>query len=119
MLSPAGLETGLYVRAAWEATGTKVKRVLAYVDGFNLYFGLKEAGFRRFYWLDVIALARNLLKPDQHLIATHYFTARIRDNGRNVADQKRQGSRARTASLSGAPPSATICRSRAAIDQWD
>lgn len=65
-------------------------RVVAYVDGFNLYFGLKEAGFRRFYWLDVIALARNLLKPDQRLISTHYFTARIRDNGRNAADQKRQ-----------------------------
>jgi len=67
-----------------------VTRVVAYVDGFNLYFGLKEAGFRRYYWLDVIALARNLLKPEQRLISTHYFTARIRDNGRNRADQKRQ-----------------------------
>lgn len=66
-------------------------RVAAYVDGFNLYFGLKEAGFKRLYWLDVVALARNLLKPEQNLVATHYFTARIRDNGRNVADQKRQG----------------------------
>lgn len=66
-------------------------RVAAYIDGFNLYFGLKDAGFKRYYWLDVAALAGNLLKPDQTLVATHYFTARIRDNGRNVADQKRQG----------------------------
>ena len=65
-------------------------RVAAFVDGFNLYFGMKDAGFKRFYWLDVVALARTLLKPDQRLVATHYFTARIRDNGRNVADQKRQ-----------------------------
>lgn len=66
-------------------------RVAAYIDGFNLYFGLKDAGFKRYYWLDVAALASNLLKPDQALAATHYFTARIRDNGRNGADQKRQG----------------------------
>lgn len=68
-----------------------MSRVVAYVDGFNLYFGLKNAGFKRFYWLDVAALAGNLLKPDQTLAATHYFTARIRDNGRNPADRKRQG----------------------------
>ena len=66
-------------------------RVAAYVDGFNLYFGLKDAGFKRHYWLDVAALAGALLKPCQTLVATHYFTARIRDNGRNMADQKRQG----------------------------
>ena len=65
-------------------------RVIAYVDGFNLYFGLKDAGFKRYYWLDVAALAGQLLKPGQQLAATHYFTARIRDNGRNLNDQKRQ-----------------------------
>jgi uncharacterized LabA/DUF88 family protein len=65
-------------------------RVAAYVDGFNLYFGLKASGFKRHYWLDVVALAGALLKPDQQLVATHYFTARIRDNGRNADDQKRQ-----------------------------
>ena len=65
-------------------------RTVAYIDGFNLYFGLKDAGFKRYYWLDVAALAQNLLKPGQQLVATHYFSARIRDNGRNSADQKRQ-----------------------------
>lgn len=65
-------------------------RVIAYIDGFNLYFGLKQARFKRYYWLDVAALARTLLRPGQQLAATHYFSARIRDNGRNAADQKRQ-----------------------------
>lgn len=65
-------------------------RVVAYVDGFNLYFGLKQARFKRYYWLDVAALARSLLRPGQRLLATHYFSARIRDNGRNTSDQKRQ-----------------------------
>lgn len=67
-----------------------MQRVIAYVDGFNLYFGLKQSGFKRYYWLDVALLAHHLLKPGQQLVATHYFTARIRDNGRNAADQKRQ-----------------------------
>lgn len=67
-----------------------MQRVMAYIDGFNLYFGLKQARFKRYYWLDVAALAGNLLKPGQRLAATHYFSARIRDNGRNAADQKRQ-----------------------------
>jgi uncharacterized LabA/DUF88 family protein len=51
---------------------------------------LKDAGYKRHYWLDVAALAGNLLKPGQQLAATHYFSARIRDNGHNTADQKRQ-----------------------------
>lgn len=76
-------------------------RVAAYVDGFNLYFGLKDAGFKRYYWLDVAALADSLLKPRQRLVASHYFTARIRDNGRNVADQKRQNTYLEALSLQG------------------
>jgi len=54
-----------------------MKRVIAYVDGFNLYFGLRSRGWRRFYWLDVQKLALNLLRPDQILVKTKYFTSRI------------------------------------------
>ena len=53
------------------------ERVRVYIDGFNLYFGLKESGWRRYYWLDVCALARKLLRPGQTLEAVRYFTARI------------------------------------------
>src|SRR5690606_6741738 len=67
-----------------------MQRVTAYIDGFNLYFDLHQARFKRYYWLDVAALADTLLKAGQQLTATHYFTARIRDNGRNTQDQKRQ-----------------------------
>lgn len=52
-------------------------RVIAYIDGFNLYHGLRDAGWRWGYWLDMTALARNLLKPGQTLAFTKYFTARI------------------------------------------
>jgi uncharacterized LabA/DUF88 family protein len=53
------------------------QRVIAYIDGFNLYFGLRECGWRRYYWLDLRALANSLLKPFQRLVFTKYFTARI------------------------------------------
>lgn len=67
------------------------KRVVAYIDGFNLYFGMRSAGLRRFYWLDLPALARNLLKPDQTLVFTKYFTARI--SGPAAADDPHKAAR--------------------------
>jgi len=39
----------------------KKERVIVYVDGFNLYFGLLEAGFVNCKWLDLNKLAHNLL----------------------------------------------------------
>ncbi len=51
------------------------QRVIAYIDGFNLYFGLKAMGWRRYYWLDLFKLSRNLLKTNQELVAVKYFTA--------------------------------------------
>jgi len=54
-----------------------MNRVIAYIDGFNLYFGLREKGWRRFYWLNVQLLVQNLLKFNQELVMTKYFTARV------------------------------------------
>ena len=67
-----------------------MKRVMVYVDGFNLYFGLRSKGWRRHYWLDLVRLAQALLKPDQQLEQVHYFTSRIRANAHNTADMQRQ-----------------------------
>ena len=53
------------------------QRVIAYIDAFNLYFGLRESGLRRCYWLNLKALAESLLRSEQELVATKYFTARI------------------------------------------
>jgi len=53
------------------------QRVITYIDGFNLYFGLKAARWKRFYWLNLQAMAKNLLKHDQELVFTKYFTSRI------------------------------------------
>lgn len=55
-------------------------RVAAYVDGFNLYFGLKAKYGRRYHWLDLPALAGSLLSPGQSLERVSYFTARVRND---------------------------------------
>lgn len=55
----------------------KLQRVIAYIDGFNLYFGLKSKGWQRYYWLNLRKLVINLLKPYQKLICVKYFTARV------------------------------------------
>ena len=46
-------------------------RIAAYIDGFNLYFGLKHKGWKKYYWLDPVALSQALLKHGQELVATH------------------------------------------------
>ena len=67
-----------------------MQRVVAYVDGFNLYFGMKSKGWRKLYWLNLVALAKALLKTDQQLQKVHYFTSRIRTTSSNQADIQRQ-----------------------------
>ncbi len=60
-----------------------MQRVAMYVDGLNLYNGLRDGGLQRYYWLDMRRLAENLLRPGQKLVAVRYFTARIApDTGR-------------------------------------
>jgi len=53
-------------------------RAIVYVDGFNLYFGLKSKGYKRFYWLDIQQLAEHILPADRVLAGVKYFTADIK-----------------------------------------
>lgn len=65
----------------------KNERVIVYIDGFNLYFGVREAGFDQCRWLNVRKLVENLLQPNQTLIEVKYFTSRVSNN---PDKQKRQ-----------------------------
>ncbi|HZQ10463.1 MAG TPA: NYN domain-containing protein [Anaerolineae bacterium] len=55
-----------------------MQRVIAYVDGYNLYYGLHDKRWKRFYWLNIQAVATALLKPNQTLIETKYFTTIVK-----------------------------------------
>ena len=52
-------------------------QVAVYIDGFNLFYGMRSKGWKRFYWLDVYQLAENLLFSSQQLSIVRYFTAPI------------------------------------------
>ena len=65
----------------------KNERVIVYIDGFNLYFGMREAGFDQCRWLNLRKLAENFLQPNQELTAIKYFTSRV---SHNPDKQKRQ-----------------------------
>ena len=54
-----------------------MERVIAYVDGYNLYHGLRDRQWKWFYWLNIQLLAQHLIKPDQQLVITKYFTTII------------------------------------------
>jgi len=67
-----------------------MKRVVSYIDGFNLYFGLKDKGWKKYYWLDLVSLSQALLKEDQNLEHCHYFTARVRHTNNPSQNINRQ-----------------------------
>lgn len=53
------------------------ERVIVYIDGFNLYFGLRSKGWKKYYWLNLKEFSRSLLAPTQILVHTKYFTSKI------------------------------------------
>lgn len=65
-------------------------RVVAYIDGFNLYYGLREKGWQRYYWLDVEKLVGNLLRAGQVLVRVNYFTALVSSTSGDRNKSKRQ-----------------------------
>ncbi len=66
---------------------TKKERVVVYIDGFNLYFGMLDAGFDYCKWLNLLLLSNNLLQSNQELIEVKYFTSRVSNDPEK---QKRQ-----------------------------
>ena len=52
------------------------KRAIAYIDGYNLYYGLLKGTPHK--WLNLRSFARALIRPDFELVAVKYFTAPIK-----------------------------------------
>ena len=65
-------------------------RVAVYIDGFNLYYGMRSKNWRRYYWLDLNRLAERLLRPGQTLASVKYFTARVVPDADSVDKARRQ-----------------------------
>ena len=84
-----------------------MERVTVYIDGLNLYYGMKSAGWRRYYWLDVQRLSENLLRPYQRLQFVRYFTAKFLPNADKPGQVYRQ--RAYLQALSSLPKVRVEC----------
>jgi uncharacterized LabA/DUF88 family protein len=74
----SGAYIALSVAARRDTVEHATERVKVYVDGFNLYHGMREKYGRRYLWLDLEALVRSLLHSNQTLVGIDYFTARVR-----------------------------------------
>lgn len=65
------------------------KKAFIYIDGFNLFYSLKDNGWKKYYWLDVVKLSSELLRPGHYLSLVKYYTSRIK---KPITKQKRQNS---------------------------
>ncbi|WP_412542099.1 NYN domain-containing protein [Longispora sp. K20-0274] len=61
--------------------------VAVYIDGFNLYFGMKAKFGRKHLWLDVVELARQL-RPNDQVVVVRYFTAIVKNEPAAAQNQQ-------------------------------
>jgi uncharacterized LabA/DUF88 family protein len=74
------------------------QRVIAYIDGSNLYFGMVEAGLKFCKWLDVQKLMKSFLDSNQELVAVKFFTSRLTHD---AAKEERQSTYLEALELTG------------------
>jgi hypothetical protein len=65
---------------------SETQTTIAYIDGFNLYHGLKQRFGHRYLWLDLVKIVRRL-RPADDVRTVRYFTAMVRDNAPAEARQ--------------------------------
>ena len=66
-----------------------MKTTIAYVDGFNLYYGLLQKR-PECKWLDPMRLVKSLLRDDHDVLCVKFFTSRIRPYPHDAAAIDRQ-----------------------------
>ena len=64
-----------------------LKNYIIYVDGFNLYYSIKETKYK---WLDLKALIESFSFKDCKISKIRYFTAKVTPNDRDPDVGKRQ-----------------------------
>ena len=63
-----------------------MKRVIIYIDGFNLYFGMKSM-YNNTRWLDIRSLSEKIVPSDDVLMEVKYFTSMVSND---YGKEKRQ-----------------------------
>lgn len=63
----------------------KTKKIIVYIDGFNLYHGLLRKKSKGLRWLDLEKLSNKIKTPGDQLAQVKYFTAKV--NGKYDKDK--------------------------------
>lgn len=71
-------------------THSAPRRVLVFIDGMNLYYGLRNAYAGRYKWLDLHTLCKGLLRKDEVLEGVKFFTTRLRTENHEENDHIRR-----------------------------
>lgn len=64
-----------------------VATVAAYVDGFNLYYGMKHKYRRKYLWLDVVEMIRQI-RPGDQIEVVRYFSAIVKGEPAAAVNQQ-------------------------------
>lgn len=65
-----------------------IQRICVYVDGFNLYFGMRSKFGNPVKWLNIYKLAESMLRENQKIQSVKFFTAHIKGiNKQKIARQ--------------------------------
>ena len=62
-------------------------RTMVYIDGFNLYFGMRARGWKKYYWMDIGRFGHEIATGTCDLVGVKYFTARVARPADQVARQ--------------------------------
>ena len=65
-----------------------MKKAIVYIDGFNLYYGIRSLNKPYLKWLDVQKLAESFLRGGSQLVQVKFFTAMITGNTEKCNRQK-------------------------------
>ena len=65
-----------------------MKRTVAYIDGYNLYYGILKGTPHK--WLDPVRLVKALLREGHDLVSVKYFTSPVKTYPHDVAALDRQ-----------------------------
>ena len=65
-------------------------RTIVYIDGFNLYYGMKGKYGKKYSWLDIEQFSNQITPIGHSLVVAKYFTSRIKRNSTDPDKPKRQ-----------------------------
>ena len=63
-------------------------KTIVYIDGYNLYYGLRSAYQGKYKWLDLQALSCSFLQESMEIVAVKYFTAITKSNSQTRQRQE-------------------------------